>query len=154
MGKIINIDDYRKNEVKITNKHQQVKIEREESNNFTKAKGLNNIKYAGIGTLLILGEVICSISVVHSIINFKFNSYNVVELSSAIGFFISYLGFYTYKKEILDAFINLCHKFKDHKKQISKEELEIFEEELEYVVKKEKLKEQGFIIFDDYKKKR
>ena len=90
MGKIINIDDYRKNEVKITNKHQQVKIEREESNNFTKAKGLNNIKYAGIGTLLILGEVICSISVVHSIINFKFNSYNVVELSSAIGFFISF----------------------------------------------------------------
>lgn len=160
MGNIIDFNEYReRNDIDyainmVNNQQPKVRIHREEAKRFKKANGLNTIKYAGIGTLFVLGEVICSIGIGYSIYTNTLDNYHMISLASVMGFIISPLGLYAYKKEILDAYQSLCYKFKEHKKRMSKEELDIFEEELRDIKEREYLRQQGFTVFDKSSKRR
>ena len=126
--------------------NRKLEIRRKESENFKKAKDLKNIKFASFGVLVVLGDVICAIGIGNSIITNNFSNDNVICSASILGIIISSIGFVTLKKEILEAYKNLCFKFKEHRKRVSEEELEIFREELTEIVEQQLAENQGATI--------
>ncbi len=158
MTNIINFDSYRERKdpdyaLDFVSK-RNLKIDRIASKKYKKALNLNDIKYIALSTLLVIGEVICTIGIANAIKTNTWDEYHIFSQASTLGFLILPGVFFVHKKEILDAFTNLCYKFKQHKKQISKEELEIFKEELEYIVERQKLENLGFTMFDDNHRRR
>ena len=160
MANIINFNDYReKNDpdyaISFLDKRKKYsKICKEESKNFKKAIGIKDIYFGAIGTLLVLGEVICTIGLGNALITNTWDDYHIYSLASTLGFFIIPGVLFVHKKEILDAYTNLCHKFKEYKKSISHEELDIFKEELEDIKERKHLEEQGFTMFDNNHRRR
>ena len=160
MGNIIDFNEYReRNDIDyainmVNNQQPKVRIHREESKRFKKANGLNTIKYAGIGTLFVLGEVICTIGLGHFIKTGTLSNYNILSVASYMGIFIFPGLYFVQRKEINEAFKNLCYKFKEYKKRISNDELDIFREELEEIEEREHLRQQGFIMFDKKPRRR
>lgn len=126
--------------------NRKLEIRRKESEKFKKAKDLKNIKFASVGVLVVLGDVICAIGIGNSIVTNNFSNDNVICSASILGFIISTIGLFKFKKEILEAFKDLCFKFKEHKKRIPEEALEIFREELREIVEQQVAENQGATI--------
>lgn len=152
MANIIDFNEYR--ERKDPDYVVKYVIDKTGSRKHKKASNLNNIKYAALGTLLVIGEAICTIGIGQAFLNGTWNQDVFINKIAALGFFIVPGLFYVHKQEILDAFKNLCTKFKEHKRKISSEELEIFMEEMLELQERQYLESQGFTMFDDSHRRR
>jgi len=138
--------------IDMVNRHY--KIQREESYDFVEtAKPIDFNLIIG-GAAMVLGEVMCTLSFATTLLLGLPKNY-VTLMDAVMGIIILPGAFYIQRKEILEAFKNLCFKFKHHNKTITRQELLIFDDELRDLGTQEfrDYDNLDFPTFDDPKKR-